>query len=110
MNNMYLGRLHRKVRTLRPNWFRLVTASRSKIASAATTWAGRWNQGWSSLGCPLGMGLEFAGALCRYIRNPQSENAQAQMPGNPGYDNQTIEALIAYFRTFSASTSPEPKP
>ena len=45
-----------------------------------------------------------------YVRNPQSKNAQAQMPGNPGYDNQTIEALIAYFRTFSASTSPEPKP
>jgi mono/diheme cytochrome c family protein len=36
-----------------------------------------------------------------YVRNPQSKNPRAQMPGNPGYDDATIGALTAYFRTFS---------
>lgn len=37
-----------------------------------------------------------------YVRNPQSRNPRAQMPGNPNYDDATIRALIAYFRTFLA--------
>jgi mono/diheme cytochrome c family protein len=40
----------------------------------------------------------FAG----YVRNPRSKNAHAEMPGNPGYDAPTIQALISYFRTFWA--------
>ena len=40
-----------------------------------------------------------------YVRNPQSRNPHAQMPGNPGYDDATIAALVAYFRTFSSSPS-----
>jgi mono/diheme cytochrome c family protein len=43
-----------------------------------------------------------------YVRNPQSRNPSAQMPGNPGYDDSTISALVAYFRTFSAP--PQEKP
>ena len=39
-----------------------------------------------------------------YVRNPQSRNPRAQMPGNPNYDDATIGALIAYFSTFSPST------
>ncbi len=35
-----------------------------------------------------------------YVRNPQSKNPHAEMPGNPGYDAATMQALIAYFRTF----------
>jgi mono/diheme cytochrome c family protein len=35
-----------------------------------------------------------------YVRNPQSKNPHAEMPGNPGYDDATMQALIAYFRTF----------
>jgi mono/diheme cytochrome c family protein len=45
-----------------------------------------------------------------YVRNPQSKNPQAQMPGNPGYDDQTIAALTAYFQTFSASPQSGEKP
>jgi hypothetical protein len=41
-----------------------------------------------------------------YVRNPQAKNPRAQMPGNLGYDDATIHALTAYFRTFS----PEEKP
>jgi mono/diheme cytochrome c family protein len=42
-----------------------------------------------------------------YVRNPQSKNPKAQMPGNPGYDSATTGALVAYFRTFSASSLPQ---
>ncbi len=42
-----------------------------------------------------------------YVRNPQSRNPNAQMPGNPGYDGATVGALVAYFRTFSSSSVPQ---
>jgi len=44
-----------------------------------------------------------------YVRDPQAKNPHAQMPGNSGYDDATISALIAYFQTFSPH-SPEGKP
>jgi mono/diheme cytochrome c family protein len=37
-----------------------------------------------------------------YVRDPKAKNPHAQMPGNPNYDDATLKALIAYFRTFSA--------
>jgi mono/diheme cytochrome c family protein len=37
-----------------------------------------------------------------YVRDPKVKNPHAQMPGNPGYDDATLKALTAYFRTFSA--------
>lgn len=36
-----------------------------------------------------------------YVRDPQARNPHAQMTGNPGYDDKTIGALIAYFQSFS---------
>jgi mono/diheme cytochrome c family protein len=44
-----------------------------------------------------------------YVRNPQSKNPQAQMRGNPDYDNKTIATLIAYFKTFSPSPQEQGK-
>ena len=44
-----------------------------------------------------------------YVRDPKSRNPHAEMPGNSGYDDATIGALIAYFRTFSVHP-PERKP
>jgi mono/diheme cytochrome c family protein len=41
--------------------------------------------------------------LAAYVRNPKSKSPQAQMPGNPTYDDATIRALVAYFRTFAAA-------
>ena len=35
-----------------------------------------------------------------YVRDPKKVAKDAQMPGNPGYDEATVRALIAYFRTF----------
>jgi len=45
-----------------------------------------------------------------YVRNPQSRNPRAQMPGNPGYDDATLGALISYFKTFSSSAQEKPLP
>ncbi|HEX4075665.1 MAG TPA: hypothetical protein VHX49_09725 [Candidatus Acidoferrales bacterium] len=36
-----------------------------------------------------------------YVRDPKSKSPQAQMPGNPEYDDATLHALDAYFRTFA---------
>jgi mono/diheme cytochrome c family protein len=41
-----------------------------------------------------------------YVRNSRALNPHAQMPANPGYDDVTIRALIAYFRTFSQQETP----
>ncbi len=41
-----------------------------------------------------------------YVRNSRALNPHAQMPANPGYDDATIRALIAYFRTFSQPEKP----
>jgi mono/diheme cytochrome c family protein len=38
-----------------------------------------------------------------YVRHPESKNPKAQMPANPTYDDETMRALAAYFRTFSDS-------
>ncbi len=41
-----------------------------------------------------------------YVRNPPSQNPAAQMPANPNYDHATLQALIAYFRTFQSPEKP----
>jgi len=38
-----------------------------------------------------------------YVRDPKTKNPHSAMPGNPNYDDTTMSALIAYFRTFSES-------
>jgi len=61
-----------------------------------------------------GRSWEFLGALAAgspmdfaaYIRAPLAKNPQAQMPGNPQYDDATLTALTAYFRTFSTAAKP----
>jgi cytochrome c2 len=45
-----------------------------------------------------------------YVRNPQASNPNAKMVGNPGYDDATIHALIAYFKTFSSPEQSQEKP
>ena len=45
-----------------------------------------------------------------YVRNPKSKNPNARMPPNPGYDHDTLQALTAYFQTFSASSISFPAP
>jgi mono/diheme cytochrome c family protein len=41
-----------------------------------------------------------------YVRNPAAKNPHAQMPGDPAYDDATLQALAAYFRTFSSAEKP----
>lgn len=37
-----------------------------------------------------------------YVHNPKSKDPKAQMPGFPGYDEATLNALLAYFKAFPA--------
>jgi len=37
-----------------------------------------------------------------YVRNPLAGNKDAQMSGNPAYDDATTRALVAYFETFTS--------
>jgi hypothetical protein len=39
--------------------------------------------------------------FARYVRTPQAVNPHSKMAGSPGYDDQTIAALRAYFTTFA---------
>jgi mono/diheme cytochrome c family protein len=41
-----------------------------------------------------------------YVRDPKAQAKDAQMPGNPEYDGETMDALIAYFRTFASKAKP----
>jgi mono/diheme cytochrome c family protein len=41
-----------------------------------------------------------------YIHSPAGKNPKAQMPGFPEYDDATLAALTAYFRTFSQRSNP----
>jgi mono/diheme cytochrome c family protein len=41
-----------------------------------------------------------------YVRNPRSKSPQAQMPGNPQYDDRTLRALTAYFENVSRPEKP----
>jgi mono/diheme cytochrome c family protein len=45
-----------------------------------------------------------------YVRDPKTKNPNAQMPGNPDYDDATIQALAAYFRTFAPAEKKEVTP
>jgi hypothetical protein len=38
--------------------------------------------------------------FAKYVRFPQAENPNAKMHPNPSYDDATLQALTAYFRSF----------
>ena len=40
-----------------------------------------------------------------YVKDPKAFETHAKMPGNPGYDKPTLDALDAYFRTFTENPS-----
>jgi mono/diheme cytochrome c family protein len=44
-----------------------------------------------------------------YTKDPQSQDETAEMPGNPEYDDATLHALTAYFRTFAPPAGPATK-
>jgi len=65
------------------------------------------NRPWLVLSALAATSPEYFAA---YVHNPQASNPQAQMPGNPSYDDATLRALIAYFQTFSSPQHPQEKP
>jgi cytochrome c2/rhodanese-related sulfurtransferase len=40
--------------------------------------------------------------FAKYVRNPRAVNPSSRMAASPGYDDETIAALRAYFSTFAA--------
>jgi cytochrome c2 len=54
---------------------------------------------WPVIGAMAKSSPEF---FANYVRNPQALNPKSRMAGSPGYDDQTIAALRAYFSTFAA--------
>lgn len=54
---------------------------------------------WPLLGSLARSSPEF---FANYVRNPQKLNPKSRMAGSPGYDDETIAALRAYFSTFAA--------
>lgn len=52
---------------------------------------------WSVLGMTAAASPQQFAA---YVIDPKSVNEKAEMPDNPEYDEETLEALIAYFREF----------
>lgn len=43
--------------------------------------------------------------FARYIHNPQAVDEKSHMEGSPNYDAATLDALTAYFQTFTGGTS-----
>jgi len=58
---------------------------------------------WESLSASAANSPETFAA---YVRGPLEQNPRAQMPGNPQYDDATLRALTAYFKTFAQQTKP----
>ena len=54
---------------------------------------------WPVLGALAKGNPEF---FAKYVRTPQALNPRSSMTASPGYDDQTIAALEAYFATFAA--------
>jgi len=53
-----------------------------------------------------GWAASYPEYFAAYVRDPKKKNLQSQMPGSPNYDDATIQALIAYFRTFVVEEKP----
>src|SRR5271170_4123772 len=52
---------------------------------------------WGTLATIAAQSPQF---FTEYVRDPASKNPKTQMAGSPEYDDATMRALIAYFRTF----------
>ncbi len=53
---------------------------------------------WAVLGAMAANSPDF---FAEYVRDPQTKNPKTQMAASPEYDDATMRALIAYFRTFA---------
>jgi mono/diheme cytochrome c family protein len=82
---------------------RIAQQNCSRCHNAGREGGKKSGRSWESLGALAATSpLDFAA----YVRAPQAKNPQAQMPGNPQYDDATLAALTAYFRTFSKPAKP----
>ena len=59
--------------------------------------------GWPLIAAVADTSREFFAA---YVRDPKAKSPTAQMPGSPQYDDETLQALGDYFRTFYGGVQP----
>jgi mono/diheme cytochrome c family protein len=83
--------------------FRIAQQNCLRCHNAGTEGGQKSGRPWDFLGARAAASPGDFGA---YIRDPKSNNRQAQMYANPEYDDATLAALTAYFRTFSQPTKP----
>jgi mono/diheme cytochrome c family protein len=70
----------------------------------------RGEEGGGKAGVPWAVLSKFASQtpefFATYVRDPKAKNPRTQMSSNPGFDDATMGALIAYFQTFSERSKP----
>jgi mono/diheme cytochrome c family protein len=83
--------------------FRIAEQNCFRCHNAGSEGGQKSGRSWESLGA---LAAESPKDFAAYIRDPLAKNPSAQMPGNSQYDDATLAALAAYFRTFSEPAKP----
>jgi len=83
--------------------FRIAQQNCLRCHNAGTEGGQKSGRPWDLLGAKAAAAPKDFAA---YIRAPKAKNPQAQMYANPEYDDATLAALTAYFRTFSQPIKP----
>jgi len=83
--------------------FRIAAQNCFRCHNAGDAGGTKAGRSWDALGALAASSPE---SFAAYIRDPRAKNPHAQMPGNPQYDDATLSALTAYFRTFAPPTKP----
>lgn len=83
--------------------FRIAAQNCFRCHNAGDEGGTKSGRSWEVLGA---LATASPGPFATYVHDPRTKNAHAQMPGNPQYDDATLSALTAYFRSFAAPAKP----
>lgn len=83
--------------------FRIAVQNCSRCHNEGDVGGTKSGRSWDALGT---LAAASPDSFAAHIRDPRAKNPRAQMPGNPQYNNATLAALGAYFRTFATPTKP----
>jgi mono/diheme cytochrome c family protein len=78
--------------------FRIAQQNCFRCHNAGREGGQKSGRSWESLGS---LAAASPKDFAAYVRAPLAKDPRAQMPGSPQYDDATLAALTAYFRTFS---------
>jgi mono/diheme cytochrome c family protein len=85
------------------NGFRIAQQNCFRCHNAGSEGGQKSGRPWDLLG---GRAAASPKDFAAYVRAPQAKNPKSQMPGNPEYDDATLDALTSYFQTFSPTAKP----